>query len=167
MKNAILALILILGIKLNGQQITVMPVGVQMISPQITGGMTVSGPITIGGNAFITTTPYQTNWSSGALYTNFLPNAVRVSAVVSNLPSAVLGSCGIELWVAYSTNVATMYPADASTSATVIAGPTAAQQFSESAMIPSGGYWCFTNLSTGAGNNATIRKDSGQYTILP
>lgn len=105
------------------------------------------------------------NFVSGHFYTNTSGFVERVSVCTTNTSSAVIGSCQAELWVGPSTNSATMYPADNTGSATLLTvlGTTAFGHLAGD--VPPGGYFVFTNLSTGAGNSVVLRNNSGQLTV--
>jgi len=98
-----------------------------------------------------------TNFISGKLYTNSYGNPIQISAMVGLTVAAVSGDASMSLQVPGSvTNVCGMSTLITSIAMTYTnAIPTT--------FVPSGSSYVFTNLSTGAGNSATV--SGGQIII--
>lgn len=130
-------------------------------------GMVVSSPIMIDGLPFTGSVAYKTNWPNNIFITNTWSRNIFVSEVTTNSAAAVAGRVGTELWVGYTTNSITVLTVDTPSLTTVLAGVATVQQFKTSGVVPPGGYFCFTNLSSGLNNLSSVRLDSGQLIILP
>jgi hypothetical protein len=113
------------------------------------------------------TTTVQTNWISGQPYTNRLSHEIEVSCSVTNSMAAVVGFAGMELWLGYSTNSSTVVGIGSTTTKTLLTGLATTQEMHIRGRVPVGGFFVFTNISTGIGNSVAMRNNSGQYTILP
>jgi len=113
------------------------------------------------------TTTTSTNWQSGRFYTNDLSHEIEVACSITNVMAAVVGFSGMELWVGYTTNSATLLGVGATTTKTLLTGLATTQEMHLRGRVPVGGYFTFTNISSGAGNSVAMRTSSGQYTILP
>lgn len=109
----------------------------------------------------------QTNWPSGQWMTNNSGHEIVVSCSVTNTSALIGGFCGMELWVGYTTNLSVLAGVSATTLKTVIGGLATTQEFPLRGLIPNGVPFCFTNSSTGIGNDGRMRIGSGQCTVLP
>ncbi len=65
-----------------------------------------------------------------------------------------------------TTAAATDFPSQTTTK-TLLTGLATTQEMHLRGRVPVGGYFTFTNISTGVGNSVAMRTGSGQYTILP
>lgn len=144
--------------------------GTNMTAPSNFGGAPLGDMIRhnmsdILTNASATSVTVQTNWIAGKWYTNSTTREWQVSMTITNSSILVNGQTGYELWVGYSTNAAPFAASSSAASTALIGGLIVVTQPNLTASVPCGGYFCFTNQTTGIGNAATPKVLSGQWTI--
>ena len=116
----------------------------------------VTLPVLNGGNLTnLQTILVQTNFGSGQLYTNNYGSGIVVMAKVANTVAAVTGASDISLRAIAS-------PANGGWTNSIAFGTTVAVTIAMtytnvlSIFVPTNAVYCFTNLSTGAGNTANV-----------
>jgi hypothetical protein len=110
----------------------------------------------------------QTNWTVNTFYTNTTTGPVIVSTLITNTSVLVAGVVGMDLEVGSTTNSATTYVADSRVFSTSSSGGlVSTSRASLRATVPPGGYWRFSNATTGAGNSSVIGNNTGQHLTLP
>lgn len=104
----------------------------------------ITGVIPMSAMPVFTVT--QTNFVNGQLYTNNTGNLIAVSATFTMTTAAILGKSESQLRInGVVTNVITI--------PTVLLGLAGNYQNGLCGYIPNGSVYCFTNTSTGIGNN--------------
>lgn len=98
--------------------------------------------------------PIQTNFISGQLYTNGYRRPVQVQANVGITTAAVTGDAGMALWIISGVGRGTTNYESISTTVAVSLAMSYTNQLG--GFIPTNAIYTFTNISSGAGNSATL-----------
>ena len=130
--------------------------GLNLTNLNVTNLTGVTLPVLNGGNLTnLQTILVQTNFGSGQLYTNNYGSGIVVMAKVANTVAAVTGASDISLRAIAS-------PANGGWTNSIAFGTTVAVTIAMtytnvlSIFVPTNAVYCFTNLSTGAGNTANV-----------
>lgn len=98
--------------------------------------------------------PIQTNFISGQLYTNGYNRPVQALANIGITTAAVTGDAGMALWIISGVGRGTTNYESISTTVAVSLAMSYTNQLS--GFIPTNAIYAFTNISSGAGNSATL-----------